>query len=403
MISVEFELSREDRGFREDVRSFIREAFTPELQAEAARQAGIFAEPALGREWQRRLHARGWGAPTWPKQWGGAEFSPMQRYIFSVECAAAGTPVVAGMGLLMCGPVLMRFGTHEQQQRFLPRIPPMEHYWCQGFSEPSAGSDLSALRCSAVRSGDDYIVNGSKIWTTHAHAANWIFLLVRTSHESRPQAGITFLLSPMDAPGITVRPILSMSGQHEVNEVFFDNVRVPVSLRVGEEHQGWEIAKFLLMHERGGASAAAALKHALHRARRIAASELDEKGRPLIDDDDFQRRLAALEIEIAAIEATELRNLMAGGLSGAAGMANASMHKLRVSTMLQRLAELSVEALGPAAIRDYRAELYEGAPFSDEDLRETVVARHLNVRATTIFGGAIEIQKGIVARSALGL
>lgn len=403
MISAELELSREDQAFREDVRSFLREAFTPDLQAAAARQAGIFAHPELGRAWQRLLYARGWGAPTWPKRWGGAEFTPVQRYIFSVECATAGTPVVAGMGLLMCGPVLMQFGTPEQQEFFLPRIPSMEHYWCQGFSEPGAGSDLSALRCSAVRDGDHYVVNGSKIWTTHAHAANWIFLLVRTSVEGRPQAGITFLLAPMDAPGITVRPILSMSGEHEVNEVFFDNVRIPVAHRIAGENQGWDVAKFLLMHERGGTSAAAALKSALHRTRTILASECDEQSRPLIENGFFQRKLAALEIEIAAIEATELRTLLGGGLSGVAGMASASVQKLKVSTMLQRLAEMSVEALGPASIRDYRAQLYQGAPASHPQHRETVVARHLNVRAATIFGGASEVQKSIVARSALGL
>ncbi len=403
VISAELELSQEDARFREEVRSFIREAFTPDLQQAAARQAGVFAEPELGREWQRRLYGRGWGAPTWPKRWGGAEFTPMQRYIFSVECAEAGTPVVAGMGLVMCGPVLMRFGTPEQQEFFLPRIPPMDHYWCQGFSEPGAGSDLSALRCAAERVGDEYIVNGSKIWTTHAHCANWIFMLVRTCGTGSRKEGITFLLSPMDAPGITVRPILSMSGEHEVNEVFFDNVRIPVSLRVGEESQGWDVAQFLLMNERGGASAAAALKNALHRTRRIAAAERDEQGNCLIESDDFQRRLAAIEIEIAAIEASELRTLSAGGLTGTSGMASASIQKLKVSTTLQRLAELAVEALGPASVRDYRAQLYNGGPATGKPHRETVVARHLNVRAATIFGGASEIQKSIVARSALGI
>ena len=403
MISAELDLSREDQQFREEVRSFIRDAFTSELQHAAARQAGVFAEPWLGLEWQRRLHAHGWGAPGWPKRWGGAEFTPIQRYIFSVECAAAGTPVVAGMGLLMCGPVLMRFGTPAQQERFLPRIPPMDHYWCQGFSEPGAGSDLSALRCRAVRLGDDYVINGSKIWTTHAHAANWIFLLVRTSTEGKRKEGITFLLSPMDAPGVTVRPIASMSGEHEVNEVFFDNVRVPASLRVGEEGQGWEIAQFLLMNERGGTSAAAALKNALHRTRRIASAECDEQGRRVIEDRGFQRRLAALEIEIAAVEATELRTLMSGGLSGAAGMASASVQKLKVSTALQRLAEMAVEALGPASMRDYKDRLYHESCSDGLTHRETIVARHLNVRAATIFGGASEIQKGIVARSALGI
>lgn len=403
MISFDLDLSDADRAFRADVRRFLKDAFTPDLQAAAARQAGIFAEPGLGRIWQRRLHERGWGAPNWPRRWGGAEFTPMQRYIFATECAEAGTPIVAGMGLLMCGPVLMQFGTPEQQERFLPRIPPMDHYWCQGFSEPGAGSDLSALRCAAVREGDDYIVNGSKIWTTHAHAANWIFLLVRTATESAPQAGITFLLSPMDAPGITVRPIRSMSGEHEVNEVFFDNVRIPASLRVGEEHRGWDVAKFLLMHERGSTSAAAALKNALRRTRLIAAGEHDEQGRLFLDNPSFRNRLAAIEIEIAAIEAAELRDLERGRPMGAAGMAGASVQKLKVSTTLQRLAEMAVESLGVSAMRDYRSELYGAAPGDAVQLRQTAVARHLNIRAATIFGGASEIQKGIIARSGLGV
>jgi alkylation response protein AidB-like acyl-CoA dehydrogenase len=279
----------------------------------------------------------------------------------------------------------------------------MDHYWCQGFSEPGAGSDLSALRCAAMRDGDDYLVNGSKIWTTHALAANWIFLLVRTASEGAPQAGITFLLSPMDAPGITVRPIRSMSGEHEVNEVFFDNVRIPASLRVGEEHRGWDVAKFLLMHERGSTSAAAALKNALRRTRLVAAGEHDEQGRSITDNPGFRSRLAALKIEIAAIEAAELHDLKKGRPMGAAGMASASVQRLKVSSMLQRLAEMAVEALGVSVMRDYWSELYGAHSNGLVKLRETAVARHLNIRAATIFGGATEIQKGIVARSGLGI
>lgn len=407
MITLELELSPEDQAFQEEVRAFINEAFTPELRETSRQQAGIFAHPSVGQEWQRRLYRRGWGAPTWPKQWGGAEFTPIQRYIFSVECASAGTPIFAAMGLQMCGPVLMKYGTEEQKQRFLPHIPSVEHYWCQGFSEPGAGSDLPALRCDAVRDGDDYIVNGSKIWTTHAQYANWIFMLVRTSKEGRRQAGITFLLSPMDAPGISVRPIRSMSGEEEVNEVFFDSVRIPVSLRVGEENQGWEIAKYLLLNERGGGSAAAALKSALFRTRAVIAKESNEDGVSLLEDSYFQDKLAMLEIEIAAIEATERRNVSNASQSGSAAMANASMQKLKVSAMLQKIAELAVEALGPASITDYKDVLFEQANEASTarnlSHRATVVARHLNLRAATIFGGSSEIQKGIIASAALGL
>jgi len=407
VITLELELSQEDQAFRDEVRAFIDEAFTPDLRKAAQQQAGIFAHPSVGQEWQRRLYRRGWGAPTWPKQWGGAEFTPIQRYIFSIECASAGTPVFGAMGLQMCGPVLMKYGTAEQQQRFLPRIPSVQDYWCQGFSEPGAGSDLPALRCAAVRDGEHYLVNGSKIWTTHAQYANWIFMLVRTSKEGKRQAGITFLLSPMDAPGITVRPIRSMSGEHEVNEVFFDQVRVPLSFRVGEENQGWEIAKYLLMNERGGGSAAAALKSALFRTRAVIALEKNDEGASLLADAYFKDKLAMLEIEIAAVEAMERRNVSQAALPAGAAMANASMQKLKVSAMLQKIAELAVDAIGPAAMIDFRDMLYgpeyaTGAP-RDLDHRATVVARHLNLRATTIFGGSSEIQKGIIASAALGL
>lgn len=408
MIIPEFTLSPEDEAFRDEVRAFLAEAFTPDLRAEAAIQAGVFAHAGLGLEWQRRLYRRGWGAPTWPKEWGGADFTPVQRYLFSVECAAAGTPTVGAMGLQMCGPVLMAYGTEAQKARFLPHIPSAEHYWCQGFSEPGAGSDLSSLRCAAVLDGDDYVVTGSKIWTTHAQFANWIFMLVRTGTEGARQAGITFLLSPIDAPGVTVRPIRSISGEHEVNEVFFDGVRVPVANRVGEDGQGWEIAKFLLVNERGGGSAAAALKSALARTRAVIAREFDEAGAPLADDPHLRRRLAMMEIEIAAIEATERSNLTQPTGSGRYSRSvAASIQKLKVSAMIQRLAELSVEAIGPHAMIDYRAQLYgeegdDGVLAGSLDPRATVVARHMNMRATTIYGGASEIQRGIVARHALG-
>ena len=398
MITLELELSPADQAFRKEVEAFIAEAFTPELREAARAQAGVFAEASLGLEWQRRLFRRGWGAPNWPREWGGAEFTPIQRYLFSVACAEAGTPIVAAMGLQMCGPVLMRYGTEEQKQRFLPRIPPAADYWCQGFSEPGAGSDLSALRCAAVRDGDDYVVTGSKIWTTHAHHANWMFLLVRTSTDGPRQGGISFLLTPMDAPGMTVRPIRSMSGEHEVNEVFLDAVRIPVASRVGAENQGWEIAKFLLMNERGGGSAAASLKSALHRARTLIAAERDEHGAALLEQPRFADRLAMLEIEIAAIEGIEQRDLIHGRGVGAAAMAAASMQKLQVSTLVQKLAQLAVDALGPAGVRDFREILYGTDRPETLDTRATAVARHMNVRAATIFGGAREIQKGIIAK-----
>ena len=238
-------LSPEDLAFRDEVRTFLDAKFSPELRELSARQAGVFAEGELARRWHRILYEQGWIAPLWPTEYGGTGWTGAQREIFQAECAKVGTPSLPAMGLSLCAPVIMKFGSEAQKAYFLPRILSNEHYWCQGYSEPQSGSDLASLQTRAMRDGADYVVNGSKIWTTHAHYANWIFLLVRTSTEGKQQQGISFLVSPMDAPGITVRPIISMSGDHEVNQVFFDNVRIPVANRMGEENQGWTVAKYL--------------------------------------------------------------------------------------------------------------------------------------------------------------
>lgn len=400
MINLEMSLSPEDAAFRDEVRTFLDEKFTPELQAEASRQTGVFADGDLVRRWQRVLFERGWIAPTWPKKFGGAEMPPMQQYILSVAFAEAGTPVLPGFGLQMCGPVLMRYGTPEQQDYHLPRILSGEHYWCQGYSEPQAGSDLAALKCRAVRDGDDYVVDGQKIWTTHAHFADWIFLLVRTSSEGAPQAGISFLLVDLRTPGITVRPIISISGEHEVNEVFFDGVRVPVSNLVGEQDRGWSVAKFLLLNERGGGSAAAPLKSALARLRAILSSFKPARG------SDFYRRLSEVEIDVVGIEMTE-RATVAALARGDAKLDDsmASVQKLAVTETLQKISELAVEAIGPYAAIDQGEALFGPAPAAPigAEAALTPVAQYLNMRACTIFGGSSEIQRNILARVALGL
>jgi alkylation response protein AidB-like acyl-CoA dehydrogenase len=239
-------LSADDLAFRDRVRAALAEKFTPDLKAAAARQSGVIAEPEMSRRWQKALHELGWVGLGWPREYGGPGYGPVQRYIVESELAAAGAPGFASMGVQMCGPVIIGFGTAEQKAYFLPRMLSGEHYWCQGYSEPGSGSDLASLQTRAVRDGEDYVVNGTKIWTTHAHVANWIFLLVRTSSEGRPQTGITFLLVDMTSPGISISPIITLAGDHEVNQVFFDNVRVPVANRVGEENQGWTVAKYLL-------------------------------------------------------------------------------------------------------------------------------------------------------------
>lgn len=405
MIDLDMALEPEDAVFREEVRAFLAEKFTLELRREAERQTGVFANGDLSRRWHRILFERGWAAPNWPKRFGGAAFTATQQYIFAVECAAAGTPALPGMSITMCGPVIMRFGTPEQQDFFLPRILSGEHYWCQGYSEPQSGSDLASLRCRADRVGDEYVINGQKIWTTHAQYANWIFMLVRTQHEGAPQAGISFIVLPMDTPGVTVRPILSMSGEHEVNEVFFDDVHVPVTNLIGEENKGWSVAKFLLLNERGGGSAATYLKSHLTQLHRVLASDEGGFSRAL-NRPAFRRKLTEVEIDILAIECAERAAIQA--LSrGEAELDDvmASIQKLKTSETLQRISELSVEAIGQYAMVDQGPVLFgEPAARTVGPVRAlTPVATYLNLRAFTIFGGSSEVQRNILARTALGL
>jgi acyl-CoA dehydrogenase len=394
-----------DRQFEAQVRDFLADKFTPELRAAAARQAGVFAEGELSRLWHRILFDQGWIAPSWPAEYGGTGWSAMQRYIFDRDCGLAGTPMLPAMGLTMCGPVIMRYGDSAQKDYFLPRILSGEHYWCQGYSETGAGSDLASLQMSAVRDGEDYVVNGSKIWTTHAHQANWMFLLVRTANEGRPQSGITFLLTPMDVAGLTVTPIRSMSGEHEVNQCFFDNVRIPLTNRVGEENNGWTIAKYLLEFERGGGSAAGRLRASFNRLGHVVSQEYVEDGIPLSSDAVFQDRMMRLESRILAIDWTERRLVAARPVGGRAGEANASMMKLLVSELTQDIAELTLEALGNrAAIDQHRAlGMHPMEPGSGGQHTLLPAATYLNARATTIFGGSSEIQKNIIAKIALNL
>jgi alkylation response protein AidB-like acyl-CoA dehydrogenase len=391
-----------EAAFRAEVRAFLDQAFTPELRAWAARQAGVFAEGDLARRWHRILYDRGWIAPAWPKEFGGPGWTDRERAIFHEECALAGTPRLPGMGLSLCGPVIMRYGADAQKAFFLPRMLSGEHYWCQGYSEPQSGSDLASLQTRAVRDGDDYVVTGSKLWTTHAHYANWIFLLVRTSAEGRPQAGITFLISPMDAAGISVRPIISISGEHEVNEVFLDGLRVPVANRIGDENQGWTVAKHLLEFERGGGSSGPALRTAMARLGRIAALERGDDGETLAEDPGFRRRAAELEIAVMAADWTERRLNSGRAVGESVGAAGASMKKLAASELGQGVEALAMEALAAYAAADQSSAAGANAPVGP-DHAATPTARFLNGRAATIFGGSSEIQRNILARIILGL
>lgn len=377
--------------FRAEVCSFLRESLTSDIRAEAARQVGIFAEGPLSRRWHRILYERGWITPTWPEEYGGVGWSRLQKYMFDQECARAEAPVLPAMGLQMCGPILILFGSPEQKARFLPRLRSGDDYWCQGYSEPGAGSDLAALSCRARRDGDDYVIDGTKIWTTHAHFADWIFLLVRTAPNGRPQEGISFLLADMRSPGITVSPIVSMSGEHEVNQVFFDGVRVPVANRIGDENDGWNIAKRLLEFERGGVYGPR-IRRTLAQVERLARARKD-----VWLQSDFRGRFAEICIETDAIEAGELRmvSIDEAQIDGA----TSSLLKLAGTEALQRATELAVSAGGTHAAYVF------GSHPGDEAMEEGAIAmaRYLNTRAATIYGGSSEVQRNILAKKALGL
>lgn len=395
----------DEDAFRAEVQAFLSEKFTPDLRAAAARQAGVFAEGDLAWTWHRILHEQGWIAPAWPEAYGGPGWNERQRAIFHEECARVGTPRLPAMGLSLCGPVIMRYGTDEQKAFFLPRMLSGEHRWCQGYSEPQSGSDLASLQLRAVRDGDDYVLNGSKIWTTHAQYSNWIFLLVRTSTDGKPQEGISFLVSPMSAPGISIRPIISMSGEHEVNQVFFDNVRVPVANRMGKENEGWTVAKYLLEFERGGNSSGPALEVTLGRLKSVAAAEENGWGGTMLDDPSFAQRTAEVEIRLRALDWTERRLNSGLGTGESVGQGAASMKKLRASESGQMIEEMAVEAIGIYAAADQRSAL--GAQTNEAPIGKphalTPVARYLNGRASTIFGGSSEVQRNILARAVLGL
>jgi acyl-CoA dehydrogenase len=393
---MDLELTAEDLAFRDEVRGFLDAHLTPELRAAGAGLTSVFCEPRFSLPWQRILHAKGWVAPSWPTEYGGTGWNEVQRAIFSAECARAGAPSLAPMGLKMVGPVIMGYGTPEQKAHYLPRILSGEDYWCQGYSEPGSGSDLASLQLRAVSDGDHYVLDGCKIWTTHAQFANRMFCLVRTATEGKPQQGITFLLLEMDTPGITVKPIITLAGEHEVNQVFFDGVRVPKSGRIGAENQGWTVAKYLLEFERGGGSAPG-LQVGLGRAQRIAEAAGG-------DDAAHRRRLAEAEIEVTAIDMTEriVLSALAGGKNP--GPAS-SMLKINGTEAMQRIDEISVAGLGAYAYVDQPDAREPGSNLEPVGAPEGLIAmpRYLNNRAASIYGGSNEIQRDIIARLVLGL
>ncbi|MCM5677944.1 acyl-CoA dehydrogenase family protein [Schlegelella sp. S2-27] len=398
---MELDFTPEEQAFRAEVRAFVRDHLPVHIRHKVLN--GLHLGKDDHQLWQRTLHARGWGGPGWPREFGGPGWGPVQQYIFEEECAAAGAPRLIPFGLKMVAPVIMAFGHAAQQQRYLPKILSAEEWWCQGYSEPGAGSDLASLRTRAERVGGHYIVNGQKTWNTLGQHADWIFCLVRTDLDVKPQSGISFLLIDMKTPGITVRPIITMDGAHEVNEVWFEDVKVPVENLVGEENKGWTYAKFLLGHERTNIAGIGIAKRELARLRRIAAQEV-RRGRPLIQDPLFAAKVAEVEIDLMALELTNLRVLSAEAEQRAPGP-EASILKIKGTEIQQAITELLVQAVGPYAL-PYRGEAM-AAGWQGEDVgpghARGLAANYLNMRKLSIFGGSNEIQKNIISQQLLGL
>jgi len=394
-MTLDISFSAEDIAFRDEVRAFFAENYDEDLQA---RLAAPETHKAAVIEWQKRLHARGWIATGWPVEYGGTGWSSTQKYIYESERAAAGIRDVVPFGLQMVGPVIYGFGTDEQKEKFLPRILSSDDWWCQGYSEPGSGSDLASLKTRAEVDGDEYVVNGAKIWTTYAQLADWIFCLVRTNSDGKKQEGITFLLIDMNTPGIKVNPIVSIDGAHSLNEVEFNDVRVPIENRIGEQDKGWTYAKALLAHERTAIAGVADSQRGLNEIRELAAAEING-GKPLLDDPQFQKRLSDIDVELMALEFTELRVLATVASGGAPG-AESSMLKIKGTQMQQ-------------AVQDLRMDLaahYQGVlpnDLGDEALGHSFGSdarvSYMYGRASTIYGGSNEVQKNIIAKAVLGL
>jgi len=388
----------EQDAFRDEVRQFLDQKLPDDIRTRVKQR--LRPTKAMTERWQKILHDQGWGASNWPREYGGTGWNAIEQLIFEEECALAGAPRQLDFGLRMVAPVIMTFGNEEQKQRFLPGILSGEDWWCQGYSEPGAGSDLASLRTSAVRDGDHYVVNGQKTWTTLGQHADWIFCLVRTSNEGKPQQGISFLLINMDDPGISVRPIIMLDGEHEINEVYFDNVRVPAENLVGEENKGWTYAKFLLGHERTGLANVGQWKALMQQIKTVARQEQDGQ-RPLIENTRFRDRLAQLDTELRALDLTVLRVLTDENGPGPL----ASILKIRGTELGQDLFELLLEATGHDGIAHIPEALepdYEG-PRMGSTAATAAAGDYFNMRKLTIFGGSNEIQRNIIAQMVLGL
>ena len=392
---MDLEFSKEELAFREEVRSFVTSKLPTDIREKV--DNGQPLEKNDWVRWQKILFEKGWIAPNWPVEYGGTGWTATQKYIFDLEMGAAGAPPVMAFGLKMVGPVIYTFGTPEQKKKYLPDILASNVWWCQGYSEPGSGSDLASLSTRAVRDGDHYVVNGIKAWTTLGQHADWIFVLARTDPNAKKQQGISFLLIDMKTPGVTVHPVITLEGDHEVNETHFEDVRVPVENRIGEEHQGWTCAKYLLTHERSNMANIGLLKRGLRRLKREAAKVKVGDG-VLLEQPSFARRLAEAEIQLTAVEYTTLRILSKVSRGGAPG-AESSLLKIKSTELQQQMSELFLEAAG------YEAFAYtpEGGQPVGELWAHRASANYFNGRKTTIYGGSSEIQKNIMTKAVLGL
>jgi pimeloyl-CoA dehydrogenase large subunit len=394
--AMDLRLTPIELAFRDEVRSFVKRALPGDVRST------LVAGQALGRQqivdWQRTLNRQGWAVPHWPVEWGGTGWTPIQEYIWQEELQQAPAPAPLAFNVDMVGPVIATFGSEAQKKRFLPRAANLDDWWCQGFSETGAGSDLAALKTVARRDGDSYVVNGHKIWTTLAQHANWIFCLVRTDSAAKKQQGISFLLIDMTTPGITVRPIITIGGEHEINEVLLEDVRVPRENLVGEEHKGWDYAKFLLGRERTGIARVGGSKERIRRIKAIAAATRRNDA-TLLEDVGFRERLTAVEIELKALEITQLRVLTADRASGAEHAKPnpaSSILKIKGSEIQQATTELLMELAGPYAMP-------VAADPNELDWLARVAPTYFNWRKVSIYGGSNEIQRNIIAKAILGL
>jgi alkylation response protein AidB-like acyl-CoA dehydrogenase len=410
---MELSWSAADLRFREEVRAFLNSELTEDLRQVGRSLTSVYVDYEPSMTWQRILHRKGWVAPAWPVEYGGCGWSAAQRYIWANESARADAPPVSPMGIGMCGPVLIGHGTSGQKARFLPPMLSGEHFWCQGYSEPGAGSDLASLQMEAREDGNHFVCNGHKTWTTHANRANWIFCLVRTAKEPIRQRGITFLLIDMTTPGIEVRPIISLSGEHIQNDVFFTDVAVPKENVVGRVGDGWTVAKYLMQFERGGGVSAPNFKVRLKRIAAVAAAESNGENVPARDLRSFASKLAEAAIRVEALDAMELRVLSSLSQGNAPGP-ESSMMKTVATELSQHLTELAIEAVGPYSVAYQPHAVSPGGPtplheppahgaIVGPDYSWTVSSKYFNDRAGSIYAGTNEIQRNIMAKTLLGL